>query len=357
MIQSQTPKTERRVDQPVMDSASRPLQGVIVPLVTPLLSCDELDVPGLDRLMDHVIQGGVHGIFLLGTTGESAALSGRLRRELVAHVCRQVEGRVPVLVGISDTSLVESLRLADDASQAGAAAVVVTAPYYLPLETRELANYVRTISNESPLPVYIYNMPELAKTWFSTDVLAELLDLENVAGLKDSSGDFAYFEQARVILSNRPDWSHLIGSESLMAEAICAGAHGCVAGGANIWPRLFVSLYEACLWNDEKRIAAFQRDVLDLSELYRFGEYAVGTIRGIKCALSVMSLINDMMAAPFCSANDSQRETIAEHLRRFDFSHPGGMNGLPHVSAESRRNGGRRYGEPAERTPFSSSLE
>jgi 4-hydroxy-tetrahydrodipicolinate synthase len=212
-------------------SKGQPVRGVIVPLATPLSGRDELDVPGLECLIEHVLNAGVQGFFLLGTTGEAAALCGRVRRELVTRVCRQVRGRVPIIVGISDTALTESLRLADDAARAGAAAVVVTSPYYLPLEPRELTSYVRAISRESPLPVFLYNMPELAKTWFTMDVLAQALDLDNVVGLKDSSGDLAYFTAARSLMSHRPDWSVLIGSEVLMAEAVRQGAHGCVAGG------------------------------------------------------------------------------------------------------------------------------
>jgi 2-dehydro-3-deoxy-D-pentonate aldolase len=296
----------------------RPMRGVIVPLVTPLLSRDTLDVEGLNRLLMHVLDGGVNGIFLLGTTGESAALSGRLRRELLVRVCRGVEGRVPVVVAVSDTCLVESLRLAEDAALAGAAAVVVTAPYYLPLDNQELVGYVHEVASESPLPLYLYNIPELAKSCFSTKVLTELLDVEKVVGFKDSSGDFEYFKQVRALAVRRPDWSLLMGSEILTVDAIRAGAHGCVAGGANIFPRLFVSLYEASLTNDKERTATLQQVVRELSQLYRFGKYAVGSIRGIKCALSVMGLTKDRMADPFASADSAQREAIQSQLRQID---------------------------------------
>ena len=96
----------------------KPLRGVVPPLVTPLLDNDTLDVEGLERLVEHILGGHVHGLFLLGTTGEAPDLSYALRHELVKRVCKQVKGRVPVLVGVTDTVFPESLRLAQTAAPA-----------------------------------------------------------------------------------------------------------------------------------------------------------------------------------------------------------------------------------------------
>jgi 4-hydroxy-tetrahydrodipicolinate synthase len=321
--------------------------GVIVPLVTPLVSRDELDVPGIERLVQYVLDGGVHGIFLLGTCGESAALCGRMRRQLVARVCQLVQGRVPVLVGISDTALVESLRLAEDVAVEGATAVVITTPYYLPLETAELVAYVRTVCDESPLPVFLYNMPELTRAWFSTAVLTELLDIKNLVGLKDSSGDDSYFEAARLVMSRRPDWSLLIGSEGRMGAAIRGGAHGSVAGGANVNPQLFANIYEAALANDEPRLATLQRHVIELSQIYQFGGYAVGTIRGIKSALKQMSIASDIMAAPFFSATESEQKAIGACLNRLGLLNGQSTDGDSGLRFDAPAPSRRMYGSPA----------
>ena len=95
---------------------SQPLRGIIPPLITPLVERDALDIGGLERLIEHVLAGGVHGLFILGTSGEGPSLSYRLRRDLMDRVCRQVVGRVPVLVGITDTAFVESVTLARHAA-------------------------------------------------------------------------------------------------------------------------------------------------------------------------------------------------------------------------------------------------
>jgi 4-hydroxy-tetrahydrodipicolinate synthase len=329
----------------------RQARGVIVPLVTPLVRRDELDVEGLQRLVEHVLEGGVHGIFLLGTCGESAALCGRMRRELVARVCRQVSKRVPVLVGISDTSLVESLRLAEDVAAEGASAVVITTPYYLPIEPPELVSYVRTVCDESPLPVFLYNMPELARAWYSTAVLEELLDIENLVGLKDSSGDVAYFEAAKLVMARRPDWSLLIGAEARMGAAIRGGAHGSVAGGANVYPRLFANIYDAALANDDPRLASLQIQVIELSQIYQFGGYAVGTIRGIKSALKLMSIASDAMAAPFFPASDVQQKAIAACLARLGLLNGRSTDVAAMLRFDRPTSPARIYGSPAPAKP------
>ena len=102
-----------------MTMMTKPLTGIVPPLITPLRDRDALDEPGLERLIEHVLGGRVSGLFILGTTGEGPSLGYRLRRELIERTCRQVRGRVPVLVGITDTAVVEALDLARCAAEAG----------------------------------------------------------------------------------------------------------------------------------------------------------------------------------------------------------------------------------------------
>src|SRR5271156_2982452 len=163
------------------------LRGIIPPLVTPLRSRDELDAAGLERLTEHMLAGGVHGLFVLGTTGEAPSLSYRLRRELIEHVCRQVAGRVPVLVGITDTAFVEAAHLARFAAETGARALVLAPPYYFPNSQPELLEYVQHLAPELPLPLFLYNMPTHTKTIFEVDTVQRAMGIANIVGLKDSS--------------------------------------------------------------------------------------------------------------------------------------------------------------------------
>ena len=164
-------------------------KGIIPPLVTPLAGRDQLDRPGFERLIERVIAGGVHRIFILGTTGEAPSLSYRLRREVIERACRQVDGRVPVLVGITDTSSVESVHLAEFAGAHGAAALVLTTPYYFPAGQTELIAYIEDLMPRLPLPLLLYNMPSMTKIWFEIGTLKHLSTLEGIVGMKDSSSD------------------------------------------------------------------------------------------------------------------------------------------------------------------------
>src|SRR5262249_52367562 len=153
-----------------------PLRGIIPPMITPLVDRDTLDAAGVDRLVEHLLAGGVHGIFILGTTGEAPSLSYRLRHELIARVCGPVAGRAAVLVGITDTSCVESVILANKAAAAGAQAVVLSAPYYFPAGQPELWEYIEDIAGELPLPVFLYNMPSHTKITFEPETVRRALD-------------------------------------------------------------------------------------------------------------------------------------------------------------------------------------
>ena len=114
-----------------------PLTGIIPPIVTPLLSNTELDICGLKNLIDHILGGGVHGVFLLGTTGEATNLDYNLRKEFIYRACEFVDKKVPVVVGITDTCHQGSLEIAETSKDAGADALVISSPYYLPISDRK----------------------------------------------------------------------------------------------------------------------------------------------------------------------------------------------------------------------------
>ncbi len=238
---------------------TKPLRGIVPPMVTPLADRDALDVDGLHRLVEHILAAGPGGLFILGTTGEGPSLSYHLRRELVERVCQIVGGRVPVLVGVTDTAFIESINVAEDAAEAGADAVVLSAPYYFAPDQENLWQYTRAIVAEMPLPVFLYNMPSHTKVAFSVETVRRAMDLPNVAGVKDSSGDMIYFDQLRQLVARRDDFSLLIGPEELLAEAVLLGAHGGVNGGANIWPELYVDLHKAAAAGDLERTAQLHR--------------------------------------------------------------------------------------------------
>ena len=297
-----------------MSDHSLQLRGIIPPLVTPLRNRDELDRDGLERLVNHVIDGGVNGLFILGSTGEAPSLSYRLRKELITEVCRLASNRVPVLVGITDTAFVESVAVARHAADAGAAAVVLSTPYYFPAGQTELIGYVRNLMPELPLPLVLYNMPSLTKVWFELDTLRQLADLEGIIGLKDSSGDLDYFARAVTLKEIRPDWSVMIGPEAKLPEAMALGGDGAVAGGANVVPRLFVDCYEAVDTGDTDRLIEVHARIVDFQQVYDIGKYASRYIKATKCCLSLLGICDDFMAEPFHSFRTPERQRVYDLL-------------------------------------------
>ncbi len=299
-----------------LNTLLRPLRGIIPPLVTPLQDRDTLDVAGLERLIEHVLGGGVHGLFILGTTGEAPSLSHRLRYELIERVCEQVNRRVPVLVGITDTSFTESVNTADKAKDAGADAVVLAPPYYFPAGQPELLEYLKHLTSELPLPLFLYNMPRYTKAVFEPQTVRAAADINGIAGLKDSSGNMSYFHQLQSQLKDHPDFSLLIGPEELLAEAVLLGAHGGISGGANLLPQLYVDLYNAANSRDVQKMEALHSRVMQISTtIYNVGRYESSFLKGLKCALSCTGICNDFLAEPFHRFRGAEREVIRKHLR------------------------------------------
>jgi len=285
-------------------------------MATPLEGPDSLDHTGLERLIERLIAGGVHGLFLLGTTGEGPALSYRLRRELISRTCAQVAGRIPVLVGITDTSVQESLSLAAHAHSAGASAVVAAPPYYFPLSQADLFRLVQRLAAAVPLPLYLYNMPSLTKVSFAPETVARAAELPNVWGFKDSSGDLAYLRAVLAQVQGHPDFAVFVGPEDLLVESVAAGAHGGVCGGANLFPSLFVSLYQAARNGDAATAARLHQKVCRLGELlYGMGEPECSYLRGLKLGLEIVGVCNSRLAEPFAAAHASQHEELGRVLK------------------------------------------
>lgn len=287
-------------------------------MVTPLLGRDQLDVAGLERVLERVLTGGVHGVFILGTTGEAPSLSYRLRREVIDRTCQVVRGRVPIIVGITDTSVVEAINLARHAAAAGAQAVVTAAPYYFPEGQPELVEWAQRLVPDLPLPVYFYNMPQMTKVTFEPETIRQLTQLQGIAGLKDSSGDLKYYAKLVEVAQARPDWRVFVGPELLLVDTLRVGGHGGVNGGAQIDPGLLVGLYDATRRGDTATVARLQARLVQLGEVYKVGQHASTVIKGVKCALNLLGICSGEMAEPFRAFNEPERARVRAILESLE---------------------------------------
>ena len=289
--------------------------GIIPPMVTPLEDWDKLDHHGIEKLINHILKGGVHGLFVLGTTGEAPSLSHQLRKEVIKRTLDQVGTKVPVLVGITDTSFIETINIAEFAAEAGASAVVLAPPYYFPAGQFELIEYIEHLEQRLPLPLFLYNMPTHTKMIFEPETVKKASELPGVIGLKDSSGNMVYFHQLQQLFKDQDDFKLFVGLEELLGETLVLGGHGGVCGGANLIPELYVSMYETSKAGDLKKMSELHERIMQVSSsIYSVGKYKSSYLKGLKCALSIMDLCNDFMAEPFHKFRETERGIIRQHL-------------------------------------------
>ncbi len=298
-----------------MINLPRPLKGIIPPVLTPLAGQDALDTASFKRLLEHLIGGGSSGLFILGSTGESPGLSGRLRREVIDCACLTVRDRLPVLVGITDTSFVESVRLAEYSAKCGASALVLSPPYYYGLTQAAFLGYLERLTALLPLPLYLYNMPSFTKIMIEPETVLRASEMPNVFGLKDSSGNREYFAAVRKTMAHKPEFALLIGIEEILADMVAAGAHGGVCGGANLAPRLYADLYQAAAHADAVALKPLQDRVLAISDgVYSIGDPESSYLRGLKCASSLLGFGNGVMAEPYAAMTTAEANEIRKIL-------------------------------------------
>lgn len=296
-----------------------PIKGIIPPIVTPLLDNTTIDEKGLKNLIEHLITGGVHGVFLLGTTGEGPNLTYKLRKEFIEKACAFVDKRITVMVGITDTCVEGSLEIAEAAKNAGADAVVIAAPYYLPIEQVEMVEYLEFLVPQLPLPFLMYNMPSCTKMHMSIDTVRKAKELGAI-GVKDSSGNMAYLYSLIEEFKDSPEFSIIVGAEVFLPETIFNGGQGAVAGGANIFPRLFVDLYEASLAKDMAKVDKLRQQIVMIGKkIYDVGPYTSRHIKTTKSALAALGICNDFVAQPFCKSNEAETNQIKQNLKEFNF--------------------------------------
>ncbi|WP_026812191.1 dihydrodipicolinate synthase family protein [Arenibacter certesii] len=296
-----------------------PLKGIIPPMVTPLQENLKLDIIGLKNLVYHLLDGRVHGIFLLGTSGEGPSLSHNLRKKLITETCRLVAGKVPILVGVTDTSFEETIDLASHAKKEGADALVIAPPFYLPISEKEMLDYLQNLVPLLPLPFILYNMPSCTKLNLTMKIVRKAWELGAI-GIKDSSGDLSFLYMLIEEFKKDPLFSIMTGTELFLPETIMNGGHGAVAGGANFFPGLFVELYEAIEEKDFERVKSLRKKVIKIhNTIYEVGKYSSRHIKGTKSALLAMNICQDFVAEPLQRFNPEQQTQIKEYVKAFNY--------------------------------------
>ncbi|MFD7874254.1 dihydrodipicolinate synthase family protein [Streptomyces sp. NPDC059766] len=300
-----------------------PPTGVVPPVCTPLTPDREVDVPSLRRLVDHLTAGGVHGLFVLGSTSEAAYLTDRQRRLVVETVAGHVAGRLPVLAGAIDMTTPRVLDHVAAVTEAGADAVVVAAPFYTRTHPAEIARHYRLVAAAASVPVIAYDIPSAVHTKLPAALVLELAADGVLAGLKDSSGDLAGFREVVTGARAHPGitgFSALTGSELVVDSALALGADGAVPGLANVDPHGYVRLHRLCRDGEWPRARAEQERLCALFGMTGVGDPArmggsSAALGAFKAALYLRGVIDcPATAEPQVPLSPEETERVGKHL-------------------------------------------
>jgi 4-hydroxy-tetrahydrodipicolinate synthase len=278
-----------------------------VALASPLTDDFEIDVDGASRLVEHVISGGIHGINVLGSTGEIASLSAAKRRTLIDAVMDATGGRVPVITAMAQDSLEEASRELEALARQGVRGVLVTPPHYYTTVPAAIEDFYRSLAETSPLPLLIYNIPQFTKISVAPRTVASLARDGAIVGIKDSSRDFEYFTQLMYSTRGIDGFRVFTGSDTMLLASLTLGADGTIAGGPNLEPSFAVELFEAFHAGDFERARDRQRAVVDMVFATRVGTFPAG----IKAGLELMGICGSATAPPIPRLADADRQQLA----------------------------------------------
>lgn len=260
-----------------------PPHGVIPALVTPLTRAGDLLEQGLRDVIDFTIGHGVHGVFVLGSAGEFYGLDKATKRRVMEIAVEHTAVRVPVYVGASEITTRDALEQARTAQAVGGvSALSVLTPYFVAPSQGELVQHFTDIAAGTDLPVLLYTNPARAHVELTLDSILRLSRIDNIIGIKDSAGDIGFTR--RIIEETPEDFCVVMGRDTLILEALRAGAVGAIASTANVAPNVSVGIYEAFVAGDPEEAARRQEELAPLRALLERATFPVVLKEGMRMA-------------------------------------------------------------------------
>jgi len=259
-------------------------KGIIPAMVTPVTSGGKINVEALRKLTNYLIKGGVHGLFPVGSQGEFYALTFEEKKRVIEVVVEETRGRVPVYAGTGAVTTREAIALTTMAEEAGVSAVSVLTPYFIRPNEEELFEHYAMIAKATRLPVLLYNNPQRTGINISAEFVARASKIENIVGMKDSSGDLTLTSE--YIRRTGGKFSVLAGRDTLIYGTLCYGGKGAIAATANVAPRVVAEIYEAFQAGDWKRSLEAQFRLAPLRLAFDLGTFPVV----IKEALNLLGI-------------------------------------------------------------------
>ena len=258
------------------------VKGIIPAMITPLESNGDINFSSIKNIVEFLITAGVHGLFVNGGQGEFWAFSQTEKQKILQTVVEQVAGRIPVYAGTGAATTREAIKLSTDAQAIGVQAISVITPFYIVPSENEMYYHYKDIATSVNLPVIVYNNPARTGNTISPDLLLKLSNIDNIVGIKDSSGDYSLFLE--YLRRTKKTFSVLIGRDSLIYSGLLAGATGSIAATANVAPALIVEIYDKYLKGDYEGARNAQNMLAPLRNAFSLGTFPIV----IKEALNLM---------------------------------------------------------------------
>ena len=302
------------------------LHGIVPPILTPQTDGEEVDHRSLSRLVNYLLNQGVHGIWATGTTGEFPCFSGEEREAVVRTVVETVGGRVPVLVGIGDASTRLAIGHGKAALRSGADAIALTPPYYYVNSQDELLEHFRSVRAAVDLPLLVYNIPQNVKARMEVPTVLTLAKEGTVVGIKDSQNDLDWFRQVMTATSEAGlTFRGFLGTRILIDAGRLVGAHGSIPGISNVVAGDCVAIYNAAAKNDwetadrhTRRILAAQR-VISIAK----GSPTASNFSGMKAILKALGVIESArVRLPLRTVTADEETRIALAARDLELPAP-----------------------------------
>lgn len=285
-------------------------KGVIPALVTPLNDKGEIMEEALRRLIEYVIEGGVHGVFILGSTGEIYGLDMEQKRRAIEITVDQTAGRVPVYAGASEITTRDCIRTAQLAESIGGVdAISVLTPYFVTPNPRELADHYKAIAESVKTPIILYGNDDKTQVSISPELCLELADVENIVGIKDSSGDMTKMVEY-IRLTKGKEFSVLAGRDTLIYGNLCYGGDGAIASCANVAPAIAAGIYDAFVAGDLAKSLEYQFQLAPLRLAFSLGTFPVV----VKEALKMIGIDVGSALKPVGEMSEENREKLKQVL-------------------------------------------
>jgi 4-hydroxy-tetrahydrodipicolinate synthase len=249
-------------------------EGIIPAVVSPVDDGGNIREESYRRLINYLIDNGVHGLFINGSQGEFYALTVEEKQKVLEIAIDEANGRVPVYAGVGAVTIREAVKLAKMAENAGAYALSAITPYYIKPDEDELYEYYREIAESVHIPVLLYANPSRTNVPLSVKLVSRLAEIDNIIGIKDSSGDLTLTAEYIRLLSDKGFYV-LAGRDTLILGTLVYGGTGAIAATANVVPKLVVSIYEYFKKGDLKSALDAQYKLAPLRIAFDLGTFPV----------------------------------------------------------------------------------